>query len=158
MSFTRIHVLIRIVRNGKNTRLPGERMTAPKASGRTRVHGTACSIENLLHGVCSKSFREMRCFQCFENVRVVGRTLCCDRNILLCWQSKGKNDRCFGQLFLGRHILFYIRSLTESQTRFLRTTNATIQPRHNRLQHTPTALSTPFTYRRRSISTGIATV
>jgi hypothetical protein len=158
MSLAGIHVFIRIIGNRNNAGLPRKRVATPKARSCPRVGWTACPVQNLFHSVCSKSFRKMRCFQGFENVRVVGRTLCGDGDVLLCRQSKGENHRCFWKLFLRRHILLYIRSLTESQTRFLRTTNAAIQPRHNRLQHTPTALSTPFTYRCRSTSTGIVTV
>lgn len=67
VSFARVHVLVGIVANGEDTRLPPEARTAPETRSGA-IRGRLDSRQNLLHGVSVEPLSDPRCLDSGENV------------------------------------------------------------------------------------------
>jgi hypothetical protein len=106
-----IHRLIGIVRNGEHTGRMEEGMAAPEAGGRRRIGWALRPGQNLLHDFAAKPMGGMGHFDRLKDVRITRERISGNRDVLLCGQSKGKNNGSLWKLLLGRHLFRHVADL-----------------------------------------------
>jgi hypothetical protein len=103
MPLARVHVVIGIIGEWKNRRLPGEGMAAPETGRGASIRRRPCPSQHLLHGLGGKSLRGVGRLHISKNLRVFSRPSSGLGSPLINGKPEGKDNRCVGHRFLGRH-------------------------------------------------------
>jgi hypothetical protein len=107
VAFAGIHRLIGVIGNGEHTWRMKEGMATPEAGSRRRIRRALGPGQDLLHDLTAEPMGGMGHFDGLEDIGITGERIGGNRNVLLCGQSKGKNNGSLGKLLLGRHLFRY---------------------------------------------------